>query len=328
MPKCSMQVLNCDLPIRLDSYSGCSFGCVYCMERLKDRRRNRVPQPFESVRAVKDFMAGKRTYYTNWCDWNIPLHWGGISDPFQPCELRYRRSYEILRALKDFNYPVVISTKSTLLLRDEYKELLGKNVVLQVSLVSPKYWVWEPNAPSFRERLAMIMKLANRVARVIIRVQPYVPEVKEDLFKYIPIYAASGVHGITIEGLQWNRMDMGMTEWLGGSAGFPMEGLFLDYEEISNACHDAGIRFYAAENRLRWMGDHPTCCGCDDLAGFRVNTANDNYEELVFTEKMQEPGTGSVFRGLCQTTDGARKYRNMSYKEALLSLLNIDEGMF
>lgn len=324
MPKCGWQVINCDLPIRIDSYAGCGFGCKYCNELIRRRRKSQEVVPFESVRAVKDFMAGKRTYMTSWCDWNIPLHWGGISDPFQPCELRYRRSYEILRAFKDFNYPVVISTKSNMLLRSEYKELLGSNVVLQVSLVSPKYHVWE-QAPSFRDRLAMIMKLAGSVGRVIVRVQPYVPDVKDDVISYLSVYAASGVHGITIEGLQWPKYGYGMTEWLGNAVGFPAELLEEHYLEIAEACYDAGLAFYCAENRLRYLGDHPTCCGCDGMEGLQVNTVNANYLEWDFTEKMEEPGTGAVFRSLCQTTDGARKYRYMSYKQALLSILNVNE---
>ena len=29
------------------------------------------------VEQVKRFVSGKRTLGTNWCDWDIPLHWGG-----------------------------------------------------------------------------------------------------------------------------------------------------------------------------------------------------------------------------------------------------------
>ena len=39
-------------------------------------------QKGEGVKALMSWIQGKRTSETNWCDWNIPLHWGGRERPF------------------------------------------------------------------------------------------------------------------------------------------------------------------------------------------------------------------------------------------------------
>ena len=85
MPKCGSQVVLCDLPVRFDTYKGCSHGCVYCFAQKKANMSD--IKPYESVFVLKNFIEGKRGRDTSWCDWDIPLHWGGMSDPFQPCLL-------------------------------------------------------------------------------------------------------------------------------------------------------------------------------------------------------------------------------------------------
>ena len=92
MPSCGSQIILCEVPIRFDNYVGCSHGCKYCfVTRKADISQVKLG---ESTQALREFIAGKRTTDTQWCDWNIPLHWGGMSDPFQPAELQYRRSLD------------------------------------------------------------------------------------------------------------------------------------------------------------------------------------------------------------------------------------------
>ena len=82
---CGSQVILCNLPVRFDTYVGCSHGCRYCFAQKKTDiskiRKGDTPQ------SLRDFIEGKRGYETHWVDLNIPIHWGGMSDPFQPIEL-------------------------------------------------------------------------------------------------------------------------------------------------------------------------------------------------------------------------------------------------
>ena len=111
MPDCGSQVFLCDLPIRFDTYKGCTHGCEYCFVKKKIDISEVVP--FEGVQALKNFVEGKRVSVTNWCDWDIPLHWGGVSDPFQPAERIHGRSLECLEFLAETQYPFVVSTKGS-----------------------------------------------------------------------------------------------------------------------------------------------------------------------------------------------------------------------
>lgn len=72
---CGSQVVLCEYPIRLDTYRGCSHGCRYCFAQNKTDIS--VIRPDNCIEALRRFIVGKRTTETNWCDWTIPLHWGG-----------------------------------------------------------------------------------------------------------------------------------------------------------------------------------------------------------------------------------------------------------
>lgn len=275
----------------------------------------------EGVKALCDWIAGKRTTETNWCDWPIPLHWGGMSDPFQPRERRERRSLAALNVFAESGYPVVISTKGTLLAEPEYRaRLRACNAVVQVSMVSPRLDQREPGAPPFAQRLRMLERLTKVVRRVIVRCQPYMPELLGDVLRYLPRYAAAGAHGVTIEGLKNHRATPGMVK-LGTDFVYAAGVLRRDFELIRERCHKLGLRFYAAENRLRAMGDDVCCCGVGDLPGWRINSANLNAlvagRSIRYTRRMREVGTAGVFKALCQDVISGPALRTMSYRDAM-----------
>lgn len=72
MPKCGSQCYLCDVPVRFDTYVGCSHGCKYCFaEKFRDMKDIEVG---ETAKDLQRFIEGKRTPDTNWCDWDIPIH--------------------------------------------------------------------------------------------------------------------------------------------------------------------------------------------------------------------------------------------------------------
>lgn len=75
MPDCGSQCWFCDLPVRFDTYEGCSHGCKYCFVQRKNDIA--VIKPKESVVALQRFLSGQKSKVVSWCDWAIPLHWGG-----------------------------------------------------------------------------------------------------------------------------------------------------------------------------------------------------------------------------------------------------------
>lgn len=313
--KCGTQVILCNLPIRFDTYKGCSHACRYCFVQKKQNIAK--IQRDETVEALRSFIEGKRNQETAWCDWNIPIHWGGMSDPFQPIEKEIRASYDCLKLLAETKYPFVVSTKGKLIVEPEYIELLEKcNCVVQVSMVCSKYDQIELGAAPYEERLKMVEILAKRVQRVIVRIQPYMPEVFKGVMNNIPILARVGVYGIVVEGMKFYKNKKGMVK-VGGDCCYPLNILKPHFEAIRAECHKHGLKFYAGENRLRTMGDDMCCCGIEGLEGFQGNEYNIcmliNSKNPKPTENMKQIGTGNCFQSLYQSAGINKKIKKQSF---------------
>lgn len=67
--KCGSQIILCNLPVRFDTYRGCSHGCRYCFAQKKNDISH--IERDESVDGLRSFIEGKRGNETEWCDWNI-----------------------------------------------------------------------------------------------------------------------------------------------------------------------------------------------------------------------------------------------------------------
>ena len=228
-------------------------------------------------------------------------------------------------------YPFVVSTKGRLIASPEYLEWISRcNCVVQISRVCSTYDKLELGCPSWEERLEMVRKLAPRVKRVIIRTQPYMPEVFNDVLENIKKYAEAGAYGIILEGMKFAKAKKGLVR-VGGDCCYPLDVLRRDFERIKAECHKYGMKFYSGENRLRAMGDSMTCCGIDGLEGFKGNDYNVcmimNGQNPQPTEKMKEIGSGGCFKTLYQSAGSGAKIRAQSFYGLMQKELR-DKGEF
>lgn len=319
MPRCGSQVILCDLPIRFDTYTGCSHACKYCFVTRKTDISNIGDG--ESPESIRKFIAGSRNAETEWCDWNIPLHWGGMSDPFQPVEKERRVSLECLKIFAETKYLFVVSTKGTpILASTEYLDVLKQcAAVVQVSLISPQFDKLEPGAPPFERRLSDISRISKAARRVIVRIQPYVREVKADILCNLRRYADAGIYGVTIEGIKYFKNRPGMVK-VAADYVYPVDVLRRDYEQIREECRHVGLHFFCAENRLRGMGESLCCCGIAGLDEFRPTTANlvhFLHEGCIkYTPHMRE-GKSMCFKAIAQDTLSTRVFSKASFSEVM-----------
>lgn len=324
MPKSGSQIPHCNLPVRYDTYEGCSHACSYCFVK---RKNTLAVVDGESVSSLRKFIEGARNQDTNWCDWDIPLHWGGMSDPFQPVELERKRSLEALKVFAETQYPFVVSTKSNLVAQEPYLSLIKLcNCVVQFSALCPEYDQYEKGASSFKDRLIAAAAI-SQYKRVIIRLQPYIPQIFLQVQKSLQIFKECGVYGVTIEGMKYVTKRPG-TIRLGNDFVYPEKLLLGQFVELRKKCHSLGLRFYCAENRLRYLGDSLCCCGIEGL-GWRENTANLNsylYDKkgFVFSEAQMKSGTAGVFRGIHQQPLYNKWVQNVSYFDAMLREVSIN----
>ena len=324
---CGSQIELCDCPVRFDTYVGCSHGCRYCfVQRKTDISKIKAD---DCVKQLREFIAGARCVETKWCDWDIPLHWGGMSDPFQPLERRARVSYKALQVFAETGYPFIVSTKGKLIAEDEYLSLIRKcNCAVQISMVCSRYDVLEKGAPSYEERLEMCRKLSPVAKRLIVRLQPYMVEIHKDVMETIPRLKDAGVFGVTIEGMKFIKKKDGLVR-VGGDFVYPKEQLERRYREIKDRCHELGLAFYCAENRLRQMGDAMCCCGVEGLEGFKPNKNNLIHlfcgDKIEFSEKQKEIGSAGVYGGVYQRAGYWKLVNERSYADMTLYTLRARE---
>ena len=311
MPRCGSQVILCDVPVRFDTYTGCTHACKYCFANQK--QRTTTIGRGESAETLSAFIAGKRSIETDWCDWDIPLHFGGMSDPLQPAEVTHGFTYDCLKVFTSTQYPLIFSTKGELLGEPKYYELLAQcNAVVQVSLVAPSYDPIEPGCPSYAERLRIIEKVAPKVKRLIIRVQPYTINVHSEVMRALKSYSEAGVYGVVVEGMKFKKKKPGLIA-AAGDYTYKLRDIRPLFEEIKAEAHSVGLRFYSGENRLRTLGDDLCCCGIDGMEGFRGNTYNFNHlyygeDKPEPTAAMQAAGSARVFKTLRQTASASKDF--------------------
>ena len=330
MGYCGSQVVLCDNPIHFDTYSGCSHACKYCFAQrngsISEITKN------NTVKALENLITSKKHKDVNWCDWDLPVHIGGMSDPFQPIERKYGLTYECLKLLAETKYPCIISTKGKLVADPKYLEVLKEcNVVLQISMACSQYDVMEKGCPTFEERLKIAEACAPYVKRLIVRVQPYLPQAFEAVNANIPRFAAAGAAGVTFEGMKFIKNGKGLVK-IGADFCFTMETLRRDFEVFRDTCHASGIAFYCAENRLRTMGDSMNCCGTDGVEGFKGNCYNlchiINGDKVEPTEQMKQAGTAQCFGTLDQTQSGHIAIGELSFADAMLREYDLKRNQY
>lgn len=324
MPNCGSQCWLCDMPIRFDTYKGCTHGCKYCFVQRNGKYDISKVQKGEGVKALMSWIQGKRTSETNWCDWNIPLHWGGVSDPFQPCERYYKMSYNALRVFAETKYPFVVSTKGRIIAEPEYLELPRKcNCVVQISMVCSSYDKLEEGAPTFEERLEIARKVAPNVKRLIVRIQPYMHEVYGEVYENLEKFKAAGAYGVIVEGMKFASKRPGLVK-VAGDYTYPKALIESDILKLKQRAHELGLALYSGENRTRELGDSLCCCGVSDLPGFKVNEYNLNHllhgGKPAKTSQMQKTGTAMCFQSLYQNTANFRRLRGESFESEMLNV--------
>lgn len=324
MPTTGSQITLCDIPVRYDTYEGCSHACRYCFVNRKNDIRN--IKSGEGVETLRNWINGKRSTHTSWCDWNIPIHFGGMSDPFQPIERTAKKTLQALEVFRETQYPFVISTKNKLFAEEPYLSILKDcNVVVQVSAMCPEYDAIEKGASAFEERIAAIRKIAP-FKRVIVRMQPYLPQMQLSALKSLKVFADAGVYGVTIEGMKYIKKVDGTIK-LGGDFVYHAKLLREHFLRIKKTAHGLGMRFYCAENRLRTLGDDLCCCGIDGL-GWKTNTGNlvhmlYDKENVSFSEAQRTQDTRMLLNHVKQHTLVGVYGEQATFKQMMEDMSNV-----
>lgn len=292
----------CGLPLRLDSYAGCAFRCSYCFALYRGGNNGG-----DSVRPAVAFTL-KRTFerallsrpekpgvIAQFLRRRVPVHFGGMSDPFQPAETRYRVTESFLKVLAAYHYPTVISTKSSMVATQSYVDLLKENgnVVVQFSFSSTRdktARLVEPFSTPPSELLRAMALLKRNDIHITCRWQPYIPGVSEPPTEFLSRVASTGCSHVGFEHLKlpverqntlWMRLVQGVGRDLyddykllgarrdGREYVLPVQYKLPRNLEVSSLLKKQGMTFGAADNELQLMSDTDCCCsGVDQFPGF------------------------------------------------------------
>lgn len=217
------EVMACNLPLRIDPYLGCEHNCTYCYARAQKTRYGiwnlKFPKPINLSllkRYISKILASHKPPKnpTDRAIWNkVPIRIGTDTDPFQPCEKKFKITRRILEIFNANEYPYIITTKSDMIAEDEYVNLLKKSpagVIVQFTVVSLDENLMkklEPNAPLVSKRLIATEKLRDEGIYLQTRISPIFPELtdnKESMEKLYDTLKSAGVRDLIVEYLRYN----------------------------------------------------------------------------------------------------------------------------
>jgi DNA repair photolyase len=107
---------HCGNAFRADTYQGCEHGCNYCFanSRIGGTKTRAIRKADLSVVrkhfSVLEYNKKPNNITQELIKAKVPLHLGGLSDPFQPCEFTEKITLQFLEITNYFRYPIVIST--------------------------------------------------------------------------------------------------------------------------------------------------------------------------------------------------------------------------
>lgn len=301
----------CPMAFRVDMYRGCGFGCKYCFANMnafheigtglstwRQADIEHVRKTFKfALETDKESMSTIVELLRN----RVPLHCGGMSDPFQTREWELGLTKELIKISKEYNYPIVFSTK-TASLPDEYYKLIDPKIhAFQVSIMgwTPEYIRrWETNTESAQRRAEFVQLLRNDFGLwCSVRIQPIINkwEVVALMLALRDIPSYYSIEHLHVIADSWAGQEA-LLKYCKGSKSFIQRGGLTEFrtdvkrqnaEFLIKVANSFGVKVGVADNDLHFMSQSRCCCGTDTIGG-----GFDNY--LKFNSCYMSTGETNV----------------------------------
>lgn len=298
-PRWSAEIADCSMPMTFDTYSNCSFGCMYCFSQYqrglggaKDNYLAKEVNPV-SVEKIKRMFSDPDQYggqFAEYIKQRRVMQWGGLSDQFDGFEHKYGVTLELLRFFKEIDYPLCFSTKSTWWTEDErYMELVRgqKNWNFKFSIITldeQKARIIEKGVPSPIKRLEAIERIAKADAGgATLRLRPFIIGVSTPT--YLDLIHQAGDRGATALSTEFFCVEQrsqtlkAFLPTLNQLAGFDIMQFYKQYScsqgylrlnrkvkepfmrNMKEACQKEGMRFYVSDAHFKELCNNGSCCG-------------------------------------------------------------------
>jgi len=187
----------------LNPYFGCQHGCFYCYARFmkkftnhKEKWGNFVDIKINAPKLLAEEIKKKKKGEV-WIS--------GICDPYQPVERKYKLTRKCLEILLKNNWPVIIQTKSPLILRD--LDLLRKfqNIEVGFTITTADERIkkiFEPKTSSIEERINALANLHKKGIKTYVMIAPILPGVEN-----LPVKLEGKVDYVLIDKMNYHYAD-------------------------------------------------------------------------------------------------------------------------
>jgi DNA repair photolyase len=240
----------------LNPYRGCQHSCVYCYSPavLREAREwgsfvdVKVNLPRVLLKEVRKRRRGVVGIST-------------VTDAYQPIERRYRLTRSCLKQLLRRDFPIVIQTKSALVLRDMdiIKKFSEKEVGFTITTFDDDLAKeYEPLASGIGARLEALERIAhNGISTWVFLgpIMPYLTDRGDGLERLISRLADIGVEEVIVDRLNYRKgvrervmrfLDKRHPEFVKRYRNLPETYFEKVMERISRNCRREGLRFVKA----------------------------------------------------------------------------------
>jgi DNA repair photolyase len=160
----------------VNPYIGCQHGCAYCYARFMKRFTGHKEPWGEFV----DVKINAAHLLQREIEKKLPGRvWvSGVCDPYQPLERTYELTKKCLEILVRYDWPFTVQTKSALVLRDVELFKKANKIEVGLSVTTGDEGVrqlFEPGAPSIRERIKALGELHLAGIRTYAMIAPMLP---------------------------------------------------------------------------------------------------------------------------------------------------------
>lgn len=278
----------CGVPLRVDTYKTCSFGCKYCFAN------NRKIMEFEKTLQVANLswlekkldkihnknIYNQETFLDMLIKDKITWHCGGMSDPFQPIESKLHITKDMIDITNKHDVSILFSTKTDNIYNCNIKPNLH-SFQLSVTNINNRIDI-EPNVADIQSRYELYRDLKADGFKVGIRVQPFIPNVTTtdiiDMFSDADYFTIEGIKIVPrnkehkdflLNTLKLNREDFTQMGLLNLKPEIRMDM----YKDFIDKLNHYKIPFSIADNDLHYISSGKCCCG-DTLIKKSTNFSN------------------------------------------------------
>jgi DNA repair photolyase len=171
----------------LNPYMGCAHRCTFCYVRAFERRADRPSgESYGRVIRVKTNVAEvlrRELARPSWRSEQVAV--GAATDPYQPCEGRYRLTRGCIEAFAEAANPFSIITRGPMIVRDldvltEAARRAQVSVTFSIPTIDPEVWRrTEPGTAPPEQRLRAVRRLVNAGIKAGVGMAPVLPGISD-----------------------------------------------------------------------------------------------------------------------------------------------------